>query len=478
VATPTVASGNATSQDMASWVDAGVRRTATAASPTRKQVAQAEMLTPPPPGGYLYPEYTAAGTVPLPADSLELDIQQSLQAIEADAATVLAGGASFRIRDGQDGLSRLFQIGIPIETRFSPWYTGTARVAVVPMYLDVGNIPKNLLPQFGTNQILSSLSLPTISPGYQNAAGVGLLASYTYGPYSAQFGTTPVGFPAQNLIGGVAFAPKLYGDLVTLRIEAQRQPVTDTLLSYAGTKANLGAANAATGGAFQGNSNLWGGVTKNGGRVTLAYDDGYYGAFGGGGVSLLVGTSVPENSEVEATIGGYFRPYKSDQDTLRTGIQLVYFGYDRNLGFYSYGQGGYFSPSNYIGLSFPIEYSGRSDRWSYLASVAPGIQHFNSRNSPIYPINPGAQAQLASLIGNAAHYQGGATTGPGVSFRGQVEYALDKDLVAGAAAGFDNGRDYNEGTVKLYLRKTFGLPEMAPVLPSSPAGFPEAPSRS
>jgi hypothetical protein len=409
---------------------------------------------------------------------LELDIQRNMEAIEAEAATVVAGGPSFHIRDGEDGLSRLFQVGTPLEARFSPWLTGTARLAVVPMYLDTGSIASNALPQFGANEILAIKGLPTVSPGYQNAAGVGLLASYAYGPYSAQIGTTPLGFPAQNLIGGIAYSPKFYGDLITVRIEGQRQPVTDTLLSYAGTHASLTAANAATGGAFAGNSSLWGGVTKNGGRITVSYDDNYIGLYGGGGLALLVGTSVPENSEVEATIGGYFRPYRSGEDTLRTGIQLVYFGYDRNLGFFSYGQGGYFSPSNYEALSFPIEYSGRSDRWSYLASVAPGVQHFNSRGSPFYPINPNAQAQLAALLGNSARYSGTVTTGFGLNVRGQVEYALDRDLTAGAAAGFDNGRNYNEATVKLYLRKSFGTPEMAPVLPTSPSGtFPE-PSRS
>jgi hypothetical protein len=61
-------------------------------------------------------------------------------------------------------------------------------------------------------------------------------------------------------------------------------------------------------------------------------------------------------------------------------------------------------------------------------------------------------------------------TSPAINLRGQVEYALQEGLVAGAAAGFDNGRNYTEGTVKLYLRQTFGGPGMTPVLPTSPSG--------
>jgi len=144
-------------------------------------------------------------------------------------------------------------------------------------------------------------------------------------------------FPAENL---------------NIRIEGLRQPVTDTLLSYSGTRANLALANATTNNAF-GNKRTWGGVTKNGARASAYYDDGYFGAFGVAGGSVLVGTNVAENGLFEALIGAYFRPYKTDTDRLSLGINIAYMGYDKNLSNFSFGQGGYFQPAQLRSADIP-----------------------------------------------------------------------------------------------------------------------------
>ncbi len=442
------------------------------------QLAQTELLPPPPipigPAPYVSP----VGGTPNAEDSLELDIQRSLPLMEADTNPVLQGGFAFRARDGESGLTRLFEYGGAIEGRFSPALTGTLRFAILPLYLTADDIAQSALPRFGSNGVLAALGLPIPNPGSQEAGGVGLLASYSYGPASVQFGTSPLGFAVTNWLGGVAFAPKFYNDTITVRVEGLRQPVTDSVLSYAGTRTPLTYANSVSGGAF-GNNPTWGGVTKSGGRLTVSYDDNDIGVYALGGMAVLDGTSVKDNGVIDAAGGVYFRPYRTETETVRAGVSLVYMGYDRNLSFFSYGQGGYFSPRNYTALTFPVEYSGRTGRWSYLAAVAAGVQTFNTRQSEAYPNNPSAQAQLAALVGRAAYYSGATTTSAAFNIKGQVEYALDNGVAVGAAAGFDNGRDFTEGTAKLYLRKTFGTTG-APVqvLPSSPSSLPVVPPGS
>ncbi len=238
-----------------------------------------------------------------------------------------------------------------------------------------------------------------------------------------------------------------------MRVEAIRQPVIDSVLSYAGTRAALGTANTVSGGGFGANS-TWGGVVKTGGHVMVFYDDTQIGAYGGGGWANLTGENVPDNAQVDALVGAYFRPWKNEDNQLRTGVALYYTGYHRNLSGFTFGQGGYFSPHNYEVLTFPVEFSGHSGNWSYLAAAALGVQHFNQSSSPIFPNDPFAEGALAATGANP-NFSGVSSTGVAFNARGQLEYAIDNTMSVGIAASVDNGRNYTEEIGKIYIRKTF-----------------------
>ncbi|HYM71645.1 MAG TPA: cellulose synthase subunit BcsC-related outer membrane protein [Stellaceae bacterium] len=425
-------------------------RAGDSASPRAVQVAQLELMAPAPVGGYQRP---IVGRPYSPDDTLDMDIDRTLAQIQAETSPQLVGGIGFRAHGGDSGLNRLTEIGAAIEGSFSPWLTGTARLTVLPVYLTAGSVSSNQLFQFGANPVLSAKGSPLVGSGTQNAGGVGILGGYSFQDLSAQFGTSPLGFPVTNLVGTVAYAPKFFNNTLSVRIEGMRQPVTDSVLSYAGTRASLAAANAATGGAF-GSNTTWGGVVKTGGHVTLFYDDTVYGAYGGAGLATLTGTNVPDNDVIDALLGVYFRPYKTDDDALRVGVALYYTGYNRNLSGFTFGQGGYFSPRNFESLTFPVEYTGHTGNWSYLAAVAVGVQHSNQRSSPFFPNNPFAQSALAAT-GGPTTYPGSTSTSPAFNLKGQVEYAIDDTLSIGASASLDNGKSYTEGIGKIYLRKTF-----------------------
>ncbi|MBV9553620.1 MAG: BCSC C-terminal domain-containing protein [Alphaproteobacteria bacterium] len=435
------------------------------ASPRSVQVAQVELQPPPPIDGY---QRNAAITYS-PNDTLEVLIDRNLEQIEAEANPTLIAGLGFRAHSGDQGLNRLNEVGGSFEGSFSPWYTGTARVAVLPVYLDAnGAVTAGELNLFGANPILAARGVPLVPSGEQNATGVGILGSYTYRDFSGQIGTSPLGFPVTNLVGNVAFTPKFFNDTLSVRLEGLRQPVTDSVLSYAGTHASLGAANALTGGAF-GNDSTWGGVVKTGGHVTAYYDDqDFFGAYGGAGAAVLTGKNVAENSTRDALLGIYFRPWRGDNWVLRVGVSAFYAGYDKNLSGFTFGQGGYFSPQNYEVLTFPVEYTGHAGPWSWLASAALGVQHFNADSSLVFPHNPAAQSALALAGGNTI-LAGTEETGPAFNFKGQLEYQIDRTLAIGASASLDNSNNYVEGIGKIYLRKTFDW--FAPVADSDPASI-------
>ena len=416
------------------------------------QTAQLELMPPPPVGGYQRP----ANVTPYsPTDTLEMDIDRDLTLLQTQANPMLVAGLGFRWHDGTSGLNQLTEGGTPIEGSFSPWYTGTMRFSVLPVYLDAGTIGTGNLNLFGANPILTAKGLPLASEGGQHAGGVGLLGGYAYQDFSGQIGTSPLGFPVTNLVGSVAYNPKFLDNTLSFRIEGLRQPVTDSVLSYAGTHANLAVANTVTPNSF-GNNPIWGGVVKTGGHVTGFYDDQMYGAYGGAGLASVTGMNVAENSQLDALLGVYFRPWKTDDWAIRAGVAGYYTSYNKNLAGFTFGQGGYFSPQEFVSVTFPVEYTGHSGPWSWLASVALGVQHFNSDSSPIFPKNAGAQTALANA-GGLTTYSGTSATGLGASLKGQVEYAIDDSLSLGAAASFNNGNDYNEIIAQLYLRKTFDL---------------------
>ncbi len=409
-------------------------------------------------------------------NTLGVDINRSLSEIEAESAPVVQAGPVFAVRGGTAGLEQLLNVSSPIETSFSPWYTGTAYFAVTPTFLRAGTPSSSSLTQFGSNPILAAampgIALP--SAGAQQANGVALGGGYSYRFFSGSIGSSPIGFRVQNLIGDLALCyPFPCGPIgptglslwsgspsnpVQLRVEGLRQPVTDTLLSYAGTQ------DPATG-------KIWGGVVKSGGRAVVLYDNGVYGGIASGGGAALTGQDVKSNSEGDGLVGAFFRPWRAGNDTVKVGANFSYIGYGDNLRFFSFGQGGYFSPQNYFDLSFPVEYSGEYGALRYRALAAAGVIHFNEKQSPYFPNNLDAQNTFEALVGNNnAFYQGKVVTTPGFNVAGQAEYAFDNGLILGTSAGVNNARDYTEGVVKLYLRDKFSARPPAAVFPDPSRG--------
>ncbi|HEY1798108.1 MAG TPA: cellulose synthase subunit BcsC-related outer membrane protein [Stellaceae bacterium] len=444
----------------------------------RTQVAQLELDVPGPvpiAAAQAWKTPPANPNAPQQQDSLQLDIEQSINQIESENNPTLEGGFVYRGRFGTSGLSQLNELAAPFDLTFAPWWTGKMTVSMSPVWLDSGDVGGSSLPLFGANQTLVANGFSSVVPGEQGAFGALGSIAYAYGDFSGKIGESAWGFPVVNWIGNVAYNPKFLNGQLSAKLEGFREPVTDSLLSYAGTHANLAGPNALTGNAF-GNNGTWGGVVKSGVRGSLFYDDTEIGAYGIVNGEFLTGTNVAQNSEIGADIGAYFRPWRTDTQAIRVGINLNYSGFDKNLSFYTFGQGGYFSPQNYIGLTFPVEWQGTQDKWSWLAAVGLGIQHFNASSSAFYPNNPWAQTQLelaGAASGTTTQYSGTHSTGLAADVRGQIEYAVAKDLSVGAAAQYDNGNDYNEGIVKVYFRKTFAAPPpVAPILPGTPSGGP------
>ncbi len=381
-----------------------------------------------------------------PADPLTQQLDTQIAALKDAIAPAVQPGIDARFRSGTAGLDQLTETMVPIEATFSPGGVGTLKVQATPTYLSAGNIGSNpqTLSTFGAGA-LYAFSPTTPSPGSVQASGVGFDVGYGWQWLNADVGTSPVGFRVQHVIGGIELAPKLSDDW-RLRLTAENRSVTDSVLSYAGTK------DPVTG-------TIWGGVERSRGHVQLEYTPGSANFYAGLGAASLTGTHVQSNQEIEAGLGGSVAFYKTAEDEARAGLDLVYFGYQHNERFFSLGGGGYFSPENYFAAIVPVSYTHHDDRLSWTLGGSLGLESYKEASNLYFPIDPALQAQLESIAATDSRvvtsYPSRTVTGIVGGANGSVEYRAMPSLAVGARASYQRAGDWNEAEGLLYARYIF-----------------------
>jgi tetratricopeptide (TPR) repeat protein len=395
-----------------------------------------------------------------------LSVQQELDQINQETTSTVSGGVSIHNRSGEQGLSALTDIEAPLEGRVRAG-NGHIVVRVTPVTLDSGTADGryDVSSRFGSGPAAATGSTAINA---QNAQGVGLSAGYETNHYRLDVGTTPIGFKEQNVVGGLNYSGAI-SDKLTVTLEGSRRAVTDSLLSYAGVSDNR------PGQSHTGQS--WGGVTADTGRVGLTYDDGTNGLYGYGSYGYLSGDHVASNTRGEGGGGIYTRLLKDPDRELMAGVNVDVFGYNKNLSYFTYGQGGYFSPQQYISLSVPVSWSARTGRFSYQVKGALGIQHFREDDSPYFPTDANMQAAAVTAAAGSTTqtnpvYAGQSKTGLGYNFQVAGEYQLGPQIFAGATAGIDNARDYSQWFGGLYVRYAFEKMTGSMAMPPKPLHSP------
>ncbi|WP_277624193.1 cellulose synthase subunit BcsC-related outer membrane protein [Undibacterium sp. TS12] len=408
----------------------------------------------------------------------EAALQKEIDAINELSRTEVSVEVAGRSRSGEKGLSALNDIETPIEAQISTLGLGQFGLKIIPVLADAGTLylnDTNVAGQFGRNAILverakfAKVPFTTIArqQGLSNVAsldeqakGVALNLSYELAGIKADIGASPIGFPVQNVVGGLRWSGQ--SDGAGLGVEIARRSVTDSYLSYAGAKDSLYGL-------------TWGGVTKTGGKLDTSYDGEDGGVYASLGYYSLTGKNVAKNTMAEFGAGAYWRAYKTNDFSFTTGLGLTSFFYNKNLRYFSYGHGGYFSPKSYVAVGLPLDIAGRKGKFAYQLGASLGVQHFREVAAAYYPNSPLDQAELEQFaaanptINIQTSYPGQSKTAFAFKLGGAAEYQLTPHLFLGGKLSADNSGDFNDTTAAIYLRYSFeprkspiGFPPVAP----------------
>jgi len=348
------------------------------------------------------------------------------------ASVSISPGIDSRSGSGLNGLSN-------ITTEVAgvlPVGGGNIRLSATPSFLnsrsyssgDV-NGPRNI----GYNPLNTLIGGALNQSSSMSATGIALAARYDWNWLVLDAGTSPLGFAVTNLVGGANVAPKLARNTI-LTVGIERRSVQDSLISYSGLRDASGAT--------------WGGVVRNRLYAQLAYGDEDASLYARGGASYLTGRNTRSNTSYEAGVGGQIKVWDEKSpdlsQNLHLGMDLTWFGYNRNEYQFTFGNGGYFSPQNFLAFTFPVTYAGTYKQidWRVIGRV--GYQTYHSSRSQTFPANLDTQALLANVAPLYAYQDGNSANGLTGGIYGAIDYRMTPYLKLSLNADYQKAGPWNE----------------------------------
>ncbi len=356
--------------------------------------------------------------------------------IQAQMSPWAGTALGYRSRTGTAGLSTLSEINGTLAASTTLGDAGRLTASVSAVHLYSGGQPAPADAQLVGTAPLYKGSVPVVT---DSATGSAIELAFTRPNWQVNFGTTPLGFLVHGITGGVSWRPA--GSPFDLQVK--RSPVLDSMLSYAGLYDPYTGSN-------------WGGVFANTLQISAGngHDPVRYGSVS---YSLIQGTHVAENQSWSVDAGLRWPIATDDPDQkLQVGGNLLVMGYQRNLSFFTYGQGGYFSPSVFYRPSLTVDWDGRiGDRTAWHLGGRLGYQSFRQESSPYFPNDPLFEAESGQQ-----YYPAQNVSGIAYAMDGDISYLLTKRWLGGGWFGVDNSHNYQNMVVGLYLQYFFN-PQIA-----------------
>ena len=365
--------------------------------------------------------------------------EEEITRIEARRDPRIEIGFEKLSRNSSNGTSTYHGTETPMVGWWPVGYDGHGFVHVDRVSVNAGELTQNDAPLFGKLGVRPS---PLPPPFAQKVDGTSVGVGYEGDALRWDLGVIGIGFPVQNMVGGIRKGWE--ANKVDYAVEIFRRPQTNSLLSYAG------ARDPATG-------EIWGGIAYTGVGSRIAHTFGQFNTFASAEYGLLRGKNVLDNNRLALRIG-------IDKDVLRRenmwvnlGLTLTHWRYKENESFYTFGHGGYYSPQSYTSVNLPVEWAGRSGKLSYLVRGSTSFSWTNEKRMPYYPTDSALQSAAVNS-GNGidpGFYPGGDGGGKGYSLRLATEYQVTPHLAIGGYHNMDRTAFYTPNLTFIYLRYLF-----------------------
>ena len=383
------------------------------------------------------------------------EAQQAMDSIRSLRSAKIETGLDMESKTASSGTSTYNAIEVPVLASFPIGYEANGFVQVDQVNINAGALSSafNDAALFGKIQAYQYVPPQPLTP---TASGTSVALGYEQGSVKADIGEVGIGFPVSNVVGGIRQSGSI--GRMSYSLNLSRRPYTGTLLSYAGAK------DPVTG-------TVWGGVTNTGLSLymstTLSNSSlGNFNVAAMGSYGLLRGQNVLNNDKLYLR-GAIDQDIYSTGDTvLNLGLSVDYMSFAKNEFYFTFGQGGYYSPQRSLTFGLPIELDGRSDLLSYRLKAGVSYYSTSSDSSAFYPTDPALQARAMGGALPTGYTQPvySAFTGNGFGYNllAASEYRVTPNFVLGGRFSMERSAYYSPNSVFFYLKYLF-KPETGPV---------------
>ncbi|WP_317975296.1 cellulose synthase subunit BcsC-related outer membrane protein [Novosphingobium pituita] len=386
-----------------------------------------------------------------PLDPVMASIENDIAKLTAQSGPRVDLSTSYRERQGETGLSQLRDMRGTAEIS-TGLFGGRVHARAEAVVIDAGRPTGSALARFGTNATPEAQGIVNKQVSLlkqaetQHKSGVAVSAGYDDQTLHVDVGSTPINMGRTTVSFHAGVTPSLGGG-VQAQAWVERRPVTDSIISFAGTRDPVSGL-------------TWGQVMRLGGGGGLSIDRNGSGAYGSVAYNTYRGTRVAHNSGIEANVGGYLRVMQTEHSHLSTGINVNYQAYDNPQNYFTYGHGGYFSPQSFLSVSFPVRYELDKGKLTVKAAATPGYQSYNQDEVALYPIDANRQSTLDGLKAiNSdvrARYDSLSKTGFALSAEGSLYYQVSPSTRIGGEASYNTFGSYDEIRSTIGIRQSLG----------------------
>ncbi len=340
---------------------------------------------------------------------------------------------SYRRRSGTEAFSRLMDYNMAMGLRYPFSADNGAYFSLTGHSLSAGPSPAN---PFAGN---ASLNLPQINNLKTSEDVVVPEIKFTHNgvdavSYSIALGASPIG----GVISPAPTFSALIGDKIW-NISIHQASVDESILSYTGLKDPY-------------TDNNWGRVLRTGieGELKPSWLRPYWLSLRGG-YDLYHGSNVKNNHSWQGTVS-FGRTFLTDAFNISPGIFFTTQTFKNNTDFFTFGNGGYYSPQHYYNGG-PFVSLQTKECKSFIAEGMFGVTYFEglSNEALQYPIGSSI-AQIRDAVYNASKSEGLGYT---AHLKGEI--ILNNHFAVGGDAGASKASQYTELKVGFDLRYYFEL---------------------